>query len=117
MSLEEPADPDAERAWLDEIERGSAELKKDKATGIPLGRYLRKRVPRFVDARLSSSGRARIYHRRQALRNSRPRLGRKLHSAGRARPAKLLPILRLASYSRALRSGGALFRDFPSASI
>jgi len=38
MSLEEAADPHAEQAWLDEIERRSAELKVGKLTGIPAGK-------------------------------------------------------------------------------
>jgi putative addiction module component (TIGR02574 family) len=42
MSLEEPADPDAEQAWLDEIERRSAELKEGKVTGTPVGKVLKK---------------------------------------------------------------------------
>jgi putative addiction module component (TIGR02574 family) len=41
-SLEEPADPDAERAWLDETERRSAELKKGSVTGIPAGKVFKK---------------------------------------------------------------------------
>jgi hypothetical protein len=42
MSLEEAADPHAEQAWLDEIERRSAELKAGKLTGIPAGKVLKK---------------------------------------------------------------------------
>ena len=42
MSLEGQADPDAERAWLDETERRSAELKKGKVTGIPAGKVFKK---------------------------------------------------------------------------
>jgi rRNA-processing protein FCF1 len=57
-SLEEAADPLTERAWLEDIERLSAELKGGKAIGISLRRCLRKRVQRFGDSRLSSSGRA-----------------------------------------------------------
>jgi putative addiction module component (TIGR02574 family) len=42
MSLEEAADPHAEQAWLDEIERRSAELKDGKLAGIPVGKVLKK---------------------------------------------------------------------------
>jgi hypothetical protein len=42
MSLEEAADPQAELAWLDEIERRSAELKAGKLTGIPAVKVLKK---------------------------------------------------------------------------
>ena len=42
MSLEEAIDPHAEQAWLDEIERRSAELKGGKLTGIPARRVLKK---------------------------------------------------------------------------
>jgi putative addiction module component (TIGR02574 family) len=42
MSLEEAVDPHAEQAWLDEIERRSAELKGGKLTGIPAGKVLKK---------------------------------------------------------------------------
>ena len=42
ISLEEAADQHAEQAWLDEIERRSAELKGGKLTGIPAGKVLKK---------------------------------------------------------------------------
>ena len=42
MSLEEVAEPLAEQAWLDEIERRSAELKVGKHTGIPARKVLKK---------------------------------------------------------------------------
>ena len=42
MSLEEAADPHAEQAWLDEIERRAAELKGGKVTGIPAGKVFKK---------------------------------------------------------------------------
>jgi len=42
MSLEEAADPDAEQAWLDEIERRSVELKGGKVTGVPAGKVFKK---------------------------------------------------------------------------
>jgi len=42
MSLEEAAYPHAEQAWLDEIERRSAELKGGKLTGVPSGKVLKK---------------------------------------------------------------------------
>lgn len=41
-SLEEAADPLAEQAWLEEIERRSAELKAGKVTGIPAGKVFKK---------------------------------------------------------------------------
>ena len=42
MSLEEAPDPQAEQAWLDEIERRSTELKGGKLTGIPARKVLKK---------------------------------------------------------------------------
>ena len=42
MSLEEAAEPLAEQAWLDEIERRSAELKGGKVSGIPAGKVFKK---------------------------------------------------------------------------
>jgi len=42
MSLEEAADQHAEQAWLDEIERRSAELKGGKVTAIPAGKVFKK---------------------------------------------------------------------------
>jgi putative addiction module component (TIGR02574 family) len=41
-SLEEVAEPHAEQAWFDEIERRSAELKSGKVTGISAGKVLKK---------------------------------------------------------------------------
>ena len=42
MSLEETADPHAEQAWQDEVERRSVELKGGKVTGIPAGKVFKK---------------------------------------------------------------------------
>ncbi|MGA2409321.1 MAG: addiction module protein [Candidatus Binataceae bacterium] len=42
MSLEEAADPDAEQAWLEEIERRSVELKGGKVTGVPARKVFKK---------------------------------------------------------------------------
>ncbi len=41
-SLEETAEPQAEREWLLEIERRSAELKRGKVKGVPAGEVFKK---------------------------------------------------------------------------
>jgi putative addiction module component (TIGR02574 family) len=41
-SLEETAEPDAEREWLVEIERRSGELKSGKVKGIPVQKVFKK---------------------------------------------------------------------------
>jgi hypothetical protein len=42
MSLEERAEPQAEREWLVEIERRSVELKSGKVRGVPAGKAIKK---------------------------------------------------------------------------
>ena len=42
MSLEETADPQAEREWLVEVERRSAELKSGKVRGVLAGKVFNK---------------------------------------------------------------------------
>jgi putative addiction module component (TIGR02574 family) len=42
LSLEETAEPQAERKWLLEIERRSVELKSGKVTGVPAGKVFKK---------------------------------------------------------------------------
>ena len=42
MSLEERAEPQAEREWLVEIERRSVELKSRKVRGVPAGKVIKK---------------------------------------------------------------------------
>ena len=41
LSLDETAEPEAEREWILEIERRSAELKSGKVKGIPAGKVIR----------------------------------------------------------------------------
>jgi putative addiction module component (TIGR02574 family) len=41
-SLEETAEPGAEGAWLDEIERRSVELKSGKVKGVPAAKVFKK---------------------------------------------------------------------------
>ena len=42
MSLEEAEEPLVGQAWLEEIERRSAELKDGKVAGIPAGKVFKK---------------------------------------------------------------------------
>jgi putative addiction module component (TIGR02574 family) len=42
ISLEETAEPQAEREWLVEIERRSVELKSGKVRGVPAGKVFKK---------------------------------------------------------------------------
>jgi putative addiction module component (TIGR02574 family) len=42
MSLEETAEPQAEREWLVEIERRAVELKSGKVAGVPAAKVFRK---------------------------------------------------------------------------
>ncbi len=42
MSLEETAEPQAEREWLVEIERRSVELKSGKVRRVPAGKVIKK---------------------------------------------------------------------------
>jgi putative addiction module component (TIGR02574 family) len=82
-SLEETAEPQAEREWLLEIERRSVELKSGKIKGVPAGKVFKKaRSPVWVQ---TSSGRWR-----QTLLFTRT----------------------LVACSSALRSGGASCRGF-----
>jgi putative addiction module component (TIGR02574 family) len=41
MSLEETAEPQAEREWLVEIERRSVKLKSGKVKGVPAGKVFK----------------------------------------------------------------------------
>jgi putative addiction module component (TIGR02574 family) len=41
-SLEETAEPEADREWLVEIERRSVELKSGKVSGVPAGKVFKK---------------------------------------------------------------------------
>lgn len=42
MSLEGPADPDAQRLWISEAESRAAELSSGKVKGVPAGKVFKR---------------------------------------------------------------------------